>query len=116
MQNIFSLSILFITFIFQAGSAAEIDSVTPRGLRLDNSLTIINTIFNRRMQEAIQKANAQHNDIEDIEYDEFCDEDVLYTELRKAIFQSFTASWGLKGYDLDRQLRGLLASKSYSLS
>ena len=116
MQKIISLSILSITFIFQAGSAAEIDSVTPRGLRLDNSLTIINTVFNRRMQEAIQKANAQHTDIEDIEYDEFCDEDVLYTELRKAIFQSFTASWGLKGYDLDRQLRGLLARKSYSLS
>ena len=41
---------------------------------------------------------------------------MLHTELRKAIFQSFTASWGLKGYDLDKQLRELLVRQSYSLS
>jgi hypothetical protein len=124
MQKIFTVFILFSTYFFQASFAAEIDSVTPRKLKLENSLTIINTIFNQRMQEAIQKANAQQDDIEDIDEDEyiadgeklFCDEEVLYNELRKAIYQSFTASWGLKGYDLDKQLRGLLSRQSYSLS
>jgi len=124
MQKTLALFILISAFVFQAGFAAEIDSVTPRKLKLDNSLTIINTIINQRMQEGIQKANAQQDyvedideyDIEEIEADKICDEEVLYTELRKAIFQSFTASWGLKGYDLDKQLRGLLARQSYSLS
>ena len=116
MQKILILFALMSAFAFHAGFAAEIDSVTPRKLKLDNSLAIINTIFNQRIQEAIQKANAQQDDIEDIEQDEFCDEEVLYTELRKAIFQSFTASWGIKGYDLDKQLRSLLARQSYSLS
>ena len=123
MQKIFILFILISPFVFQAGFAAEIDSVTPRKLKLENSLTIINTIFNQRMQEGIQKANAQQDDAvyideEDIEENEnkFCDEEVLYSELRKAIYQSYTASWGLKGYDLDKQLRSLLARQSYSLS
>jgi hypothetical protein len=128
MQKKFILFILISSFVFQAGYAAEIDSVTPRKLKLDNSIAIINTIINQRIQEGIQKANAQQNYVEDIdedlgeyigEYiieDNFCDEEVLYTELRKAIFQSFTASWGLKGYDLDKQLRGLLSRQSYSLS
>ena len=127
MQKIFILFILISPFVFQAGFAAEIDSITPRKLKLDNSLTIINTIFNQRMQEGIQKTNAQQDDVEDIDEDDieedieesenkFCDVEVLYTELRKAIYQSFTASWGLKGYDLDKQLRSLLARQSFSLS
>ena len=58
MQKIFILFILISIFVFQDSFAAEIDSVTPRQLKLDNSLTIINTIFNQRMQEGIQKANA----------------------------------------------------------
>ncbi|MFW2438208.1 MAG: hypothetical protein ACN4GR_02425 [Arenicellales bacterium] len=116
MQKIFVLSILISTCVFQAGVAAEIDSVTPRNLKLDNSLTVINTIFNQRLQEAIQKANAQQDEFYAFDKDDFCDEKDLYRELRKAIFQSFTASWGLKGYDLDKQLRTLLARQSYSLS
>ena len=120
MQKTFTLFILISTFIFQASFAAEIDSVTPRKLKLDNSLSIINTIFNQRLQEGVEKANAHQDYIEEIdEYvdeDNFCDEEVLYTELRKAIYQSFTASWGLKGYDLDKQLRSLLTRQSYSLS
>jgi len=116
MQKILVLSILISTCVFQAAFAAEIDSVTPRNLRLENSLTIINTIFNQRLQEAIQKANAQQDDFDALDRDDFCDEKDLYRELRKAIFQSFTASWGLKGYDLDKQLRTLLARQSYSLS
>ena len=35
--------------------------------------------------------------------------------LRKSIFQAYTASWGLKGYDLDQQLRELLSQKAYAL-
>ncbi|MGD8911670.1 MAG: hypothetical protein PVJ68_02850, partial [Candidatus Thiodiazotropha sp.] len=46
---------------------------------------------------------------------EYCDEETLYRELRKAIFESNTVAWGLKGYHLDKQLRSLLAMKSYSL-
>jgi hypothetical protein len=44
-----------------------------------------------------------------------CDEEELYRELRKAIFQSATASLGLKGYGLDQNLRTLLAGKSYGV-
>ncbi len=120
MQKIFTLFILISAFVFQPGFAAEIDSVTPGKLKLDNSLTIINEIFNQRLQEGVEKANADKDYIEEIdEYvdeDNFCDEEVLYAELRKAIYQSFTASWGLKGYDLDRQLRSLLTRQCYSLS
>jgi len=116
MKKIFSLLVLLCIYVSQDSFSAEIDSVTPRKLNLDNSLNIIDTIFNQRMQEGIQKANAKQGDIEDIGKNEFCDEEILYTELRKAIFQSFTASWGLKGYDLDKQLRILLARQSYSLS
>lgn len=116
MQKLLSLFVLLCVFVSQDSFAAEIDSVTPRKLNLDNSLDIINTIFNQRMQEGIQKANAKQGDIEDIGKNGFCDEEILYTELRKAIFQSFTASWGLKGYGLDKQLRVLLARQSYSLS
>ncbi len=108
--------------------AAEIDSVTPRKLKLENSIHRINEIVNQRIEEGISKANAQQEygedlmyiddmvDIDDMEEDLYCDENALYTELRKAIFQSYTASWGLKGFDLDRQLRELLARQSYSLS
>jgi len=100
--------------------AAEIDSVTPRNLKLDNSLVMINEIINQRLQEGINNANAYREYIEEI--DEYldsnndCDEDVLYSELRKAIFQSYTIAWGLKGYELDLQLRSLLSRQSYSLS
>ena len=120
MQKTFIFFILISILILHAGFAAEVDSVTPRKLKLDNSLTIINKVFNQRLQDGVQKANAHRDYIEDIdEYvdaDNYCDERVLYTELRKAIYQSYTASWGLKGYDLDTQLRSLLARHSYSLS
>ncbi len=111
------ITLIFITiFIFQEAIAAEIDSVTPRKHKFDNSLTAINEIFNQRIQEGIDKANAQQSDIKDIDKDTVCDEEILYTELRKAIFQSLTASWGFKGYQLDKQLRMLLSEHSYSLS
>lgn len=128
MQKIFIIFTLISAFVFQASFAAEIDSVTPRKLKLDNSLSIINKIINQRIEEGVQKANSQQGTVDDSEdYDdddeyevseehESCDEEVLFTELRKAIYQSFTASWGLKGYDLDLQFRSLLAKQSYSLS
>ena len=102
--------------LLQSSPAAEIDSVTPRGIQLDDSLEAINAIFNQRMVEGVTKANGRRDDIEGLTAEEFCDEEILYAELRKAIFQSFTASWGLKGYDLDKQLRELLDERSYSLS
>ena len=100
--------LLFAVFLCQNGFAAEVDSVTPRKVKLDNSLTQINAIFNQRLAEGIAEANVRQ--------DATCDEEILYTELRKGIFQSLTASWGLKGYALDKQLRSLLSKQSYSLS
>ncbi len=121
MQYKYILFILISVFMFHKCLASEIDSVTPRKLKLENSIENINEIINQRIEEGIHNANMQQDysddtdDFEDIEEDVFCDEEALYTELRKAIFQSFTASWGLKGYDLDEQLRELLARQSYSL-
>jgi hypothetical protein len=116
MSRIAVVYFLTTIFAFHVSYAAEIDSVTPRRIHLDDSQQAINAIFNQRMLEGIEKANARRGDIEDLAADEYCDEEILYTELRKAMFQSFTASWGLKGYDLDKQLRELLAERSYSLS
>ena len=122
MQKKIILLILISVFVIRDGFVAEIDSVTPRKLVLDNSIDTINEIVNQRIEEGIRKANAQQKHVEGTGYiadrnnDTLCDEKALYTELRKSIFQSFTASWGLKGYDLDKQLRGLLARQSYSLS
>ena len=107
--------------VCRGAAGAEIDSVTPRNIQLENSIAAINKIFNQRIREGIEKANAQADDVpndEDfgfVDETDYCDEEVLYTELRKAIYQSYTASWGLKGYDLDRQLRVLLAKQSYAL-
>jgi hypothetical protein len=120
MQKTLSILFLINVFLVNDGFAAEIDSVTPRNIKLENSLAVINEIINQRLQQGIEKANAYREYIEEIdlyiEQDNDCDEDVLYSELRKAIYQSYTASWGLKGYELDLQLRELLARKSYSLS
>lgn len=95
---------------------AEIDSVTPQGILLQESTEEINSIFRQRIHEGVARANKRAGDVEDLETHEFCDQDLLYDELRKAIFQTFTASWGLKGYELDKDLRELLAHKSYSLN
>lgn len=107
MQKRTILFVLIGIFAIQNCFAAEIDSVTPGNLSLDNSIDTINEIINQRIEEGIRKAS---------EKDTFCDENTLYTELRKAIFQSLIVSWGLKGYELDKQLRDLLVRQSYSLS
>jgi len=104
------------------GFTAEIDSVTPRYIELEDVREDINAIINTRIRDGVEKANAGRIVVEDIDgirlltrHDD-CDVDDLYTELRKSLFQSLTASWGLKGYDLDLQLRALLSDKTYSLS
>ncbi|MES9993169.1 MAG: hypothetical protein ABW098_14530 [Candidatus Thiodiazotropha sp.] len=101
--------------------AAEVDSVTTRSVELENSRAAINQIFNDRIKHGIAEANRKRTTIQrvgDLELyseGEYCDEQELYRELRKAIFDSNTATWGLKGYQLDKQLRSLLAGNSYSL-
>ena len=102
--------------------AAEIDSVTTRYIELENSREEINKIFNQRIAKGIRKANEKGishrilGDLELYEEREYCEEEKLYAELKKSIFDSDTATWGLKGYQLDVQLRDLLSMKSYSLS
>ena len=109
------ISVILLCCYCSPAAGAEIDSVTPRGVHLEDSLLDINRIFHERIAQGVSKANERAGDIEDLKSDEFCDEELLYTELRKAVFQSFTASWGLKGYQLDKELRELLADKSYRL-
>jgi hypothetical protein len=81
---------MMIVLWSQPGDAAEIDSVTPRKIKLENSLETINRIIDQRIQEGVKNANAYREYIEEIdEYldtDNDCDEDVLYSELRKSLF------------------------------
>lgn len=107
---------VFAVFAPAPAFGAEIDSVTARGVALDDSAEAINGIFHRRLQEGVANANAGEEEFDAMESGEFCDEERLYSELRKAIFHSFIPRWGLRGYDLDLQLRELLAGKSFSLS
>jgi hypothetical protein len=115
------LLLVLIVFHVACTGAAEVDSVTTRNVRLDNSVAALNTIIDQRLRQGIGKADDRQGyapDAADLPEGwtvSFCDEDVLYTELVKAVFQSFTVSLGLKGYDLDRQLRILLARRSYAL-
>jgi hypothetical protein len=106
------LLLLISTLFSVLLSAAEIDSVTPRNLPLDNALGAINTVFNQRISAAVHSANPEA--IED--QGAHCDEEALYLQLRKAIFQTYTPYWGLMGYSLDQQMRELLVKHSYSLS
>lgn len=122
MQTLLAFIVLASAVVLKAGYTSEIDSVTPRRVELENSLAAINEIFDQRISSGIDNANKKRVSVEVIQgielvsKGEHCDENDLYTELRKAIFDSMTASWGLKGYDLDLQLRGQLAKQSYSLS
>jgi hypothetical protein len=120
MKKLYFISLVMFVLCSPPGSAAEIDSVTPRKIRLDDSLETINRIIDQRIQAAVKNANAYREYIEEIdeylEVDDECNEDVLYSELRKSLFQSYIVSWGLKGYELDMQFRRLLAGQSYSLS
>ena len=124
MRIKFIIFILTSLCVFAAGHAAEIDSVTTRKIKLADSLSRINAIINERLQEGVQQANkrAVYIDddgeafLDDSDAVKYCDEERLYSELRKAIYQSSTLSWGLKGYNLDLQFREMLRNRSYSLS
>lgn len=107
--------LVIFSMLISHSHAAEIDSVTTRNVRLDDVLRHIDAIINERIQQGVDKANERRNDYEDLDSDKFCNEDILYDELRRSIFQSFTVSLGLKGYSLDKQLRQLLAKQSYAL-
>ena len=95
--------------------AAEIDSITPCSRELPDAADTLNGIINARLQSGIEAANARQDEFTFFSERTVCDEEILYTELRKAIFQSFSASLGLKGYSLDKQLRELLGSQGCSL-
>ena len=122
MHRPFIFQLLILSVLASRCFASEIDSVTPRRVALEDSRSQINAIFEQRIKEGVEKANQQRISIQvvgDLELPvvgDYCDEDDLYRELRKAIFDSRSASWGLKGYDLDKQLRDLLRRQSYSLS
>ena len=107
------LILCFALFLFSQPEAAEIDSFTIPDGHLPDSVEEINEVINKRLEEGIAAANEYKGDIAELEADAFCDEERLYRELRKAIFQSFSVNWGLKGYSLDTQLRELLHEQSY---
>lgn len=93
--------------------AAEIDSFSDRNTLRPDAAEAINAIVNARLQEGVDNANLlERANAFDRVPDAICNTNTLYTELRKAIFQSFTASWGLKGYSLDQQLREALVDYS----
>ncbi len=96
-------------------SASEVDSVTTRGIFLEDSGADMDGLINKRIQQGIENANRRQDNYQRMDSDEFCNEEILYDELRKSIFDSFTASFGLKGYSLDRQLREILKDKTYEL-
>lgn len=104
---------LLLFAVFPAAFAAEIDSVTLRPAGMDNATDELNTIFNQRIEQGVKNANARIMARDRIPP---CDEQTLFTELRKAVFQSRTASLGLKGYALDRQMREQLGPYSLSLT
>jgi hypothetical protein len=116
----------FTTFVFNLATtvchAAEIDSVTTRKVALEDSRNELNRIFNQRIKAGIAQANMGRSGIDLLDdlalkrENDYCNEEDLYRELRKAVFDSNLVALGLKGYQLDLQLRGLLAKKSYSLS
>ncbi len=56
--------------------AAEIDSVTPRGVPLRNSMRYMSAWVNERLREGVRRANDQEKG---------CDEDDLYKQIRRAI-------------------------------
>jgi hypothetical protein len=116
-RSIATCALLVVSVALAAGTvgAAEIDSVTTRRIVLDDSLAAINAIVNARLRAGIERANRRHADVANLESHEFCDEEHLYLQLRKAIFDSFVPGWGLEGHGLDQQLREALAATSYSL-
>ena len=107
VQNCLCVLMFLVFFVSGSSFGAEVDSITPRNIKLCNALSIINSAINQWIQEAVQNANAKQNG---------CDEEVLYEELKKSIFRSPLAPWGFRGYGVDKEFRTLLANQSFSLS
>lgn len=115
-MRLYSLFFLaFFVFVFST-QAAEIDTFTLHGIDLPDSTQQINDIINSRLQEGISRANERQDDFTLFSERQSCDEEILYTELRKAIFQAVSVSIGLKGYSLDKQFRELLEASSQHLA
>lgn len=109
-----TLSLMLLFTLFPTSlRAAEIDSFSDRDQTRPDTAERINVLINRRLEEGVRKANLleQANAFDQVP-NAICNEETLYTELRKAIFQSLTASWGLKGYSLDQQMREALTDYS----
>lgn len=110
------LALTILILLFSSSTyCAEIDSVTPRNIVLEDSRDAINMFINKRLQEGVDNANKPRVRFVQPTKEDYCSEEILYQELRKAIFDSITASWGFKGYSLDTQLREHLAEKSFSI-
>lgn len=93
--------------------AAEIDSFTPRGQSLPDVTILLDNTLNERLAEGVARANLlDAANREDGVPDADCNPALLYDEVRRSLYQSFTASWGLKGYALDTQLRDVLEDAS----
>ena len=115
-MQFFSLFLLLLLLLSpSAALSSEIDSITPRKLTLEDSLESLNSIINTRLRTGVAKANEVNHIFTTPKKEDYCNEEVLYEELRKAIFNSMTSSLGLKGYSLDTQLQELLENKSHSL-
>lgn len=111
-----SLFFLICFFLVLPVKAAEIDTFTLHDMDLPDSTEQISDIINSRLQEGIDRANDRQDDFTLFSERQSCDEEILYTELRKAIFQAVSVSIGLKGYSLDKQLRELLVGSSQHLT
>lgn len=109
------LIVLILLLLPSLATSAEIDSITPGKTDLKDSLEPLNEIINTRLQEGVKQANRTHNLFSSEGKEKYCNEIILYRELRKAIFGSSTISLGLKGYGLDKQFRSLFSENSSSL-
>ncbi len=99
-----------LLFLAAGLQGAEVDSFTQRTLLRPDAARALNDAVNLRLEEGVAKANLLEwaNAFDQVP-GATCNEQTLYTELRKGLFQSLTASWGLKGYSLDQQMRSELA-------
>jgi hypothetical protein len=110
------LRLLMAGLLASVTQAAEVDSITARNLELTDVADTVSGIIHTRLAQGVANANARDTGwLAGLDGERFCDEAGLFTELRKAIFQSHTAALGLKGYDLDLQLREVLQGHALAL-
>ncbi|MBV1788096.1 hypothetical protein KQ940_08510 [Marinobacterium sp. D7] len=97
-------------------NAAEVDSYTGREVASVDVTSSLNALINDRLAQGVANANDRDASLlARLNGKPYCDETRLYDELRKALFQSHTASLGLKGFNLDLQLRQALAGRSHAV-